>query len=591
MEGQTYDREETGKMYRFLRHDGFSTQVHCQDMQSGGVIDRRTVGTEGELVEWASEFNGRGNCFVGRNPRFGSSVAARTFALDIDPIRPKGTAATPTQRAKARLVAQSLLSRLPGGWLLDTGNGYQLVYSWPEAGLDAKSTEEFAEKSKAFTDSLRAHVGPATGCDLDNVADLPRLIKLAGTLSTKGDRSEWRVARFVGPMPSDAQGLAAFRRIMATPLQRRTVAAPVDRPLSREILVAAEALNRLDPRRKDDYDDWLRVGMCLRVLGEAGLQLWDDWSKGTPKYVPGVCADKWNSFEPGVAGDGITLGSLIAWARDDYAGAAGVARSSQVGGSFGQGPIGGTASFSAANLLGYDKNIAWIAAGLIPAQGGTILGGQGGIGKSWLALELALAVARGEPWLGDFPTAKGRVLYLDEESSPQLLKRRLARLCAGRPVPGPDELEFRIQGGVNFSDPMWVEQFAAGLRERPVSLIVVDCLREATPAEENSSSELAAMFANVKRIITECGCAVVFLDHESKQALVKDPDGTKQEANSSQLRGSNVKSTWADSIILVKGCAPQVTLFQTKSRFVEAATPFTVGIRDVESATVVRREK
>jgi len=87
-----------------------------------------------------------------------------------------------------------------------------------------------------------------------------------------------------------------------------------------ELPQAAEALKRLAPERCDDYDSWLRVGMALTELGDAGLALWDEWSQQSAKYEPGACAEKWATLEPG---QGITLASLYHWAAEDQAAKAG----------------------------------------------------------------------------------------------------------------------------------------------------------------------------------------------------------------------------------------------------------------------------
>ena len=47
----------------------------------------------------------------------------------------------------------------------------------------------------------------------------------------------------------------------------------------------------------DDYDTWLRVGMAIKTeLGEAGMQLWDAWSRNSSKYSPSEIPKKWQSF-------------------------------------------------------------------------------------------------------------------------------------------------------------------------------------------------------------------------------------------------------------------------------------------------------
>jgi hypothetical protein len=61
-----------------------------------------------------------------------------------------------------------------------------------------------------------------------------------------------------------------------------------------------------------DYHTWVQVGMALKsALGEAGFELWDSWSAGSPKYDARRMAAKWQSF----SGRGITAGTLFHFAR------------------------------------------------------------------------------------------------------------------------------------------------------------------------------------------------------------------------------------------------------------------------------------
>lgn len=68
----------------------------------------------------------------------------------------------------------------------------------------------------------------------------------------------------------------------------------------------------------------------------------------------------------------------------------------------------------------------WIVPGLIPF-GLSVLGGRPKVGKSWLALQLALAVGTGGYALGE-KIEKGKVLYLAYEDTARRLKNRLIKL-------------------------------------------------------------------------------------------------------------------------------------------------------------------
>jgi DNA-binding transcriptional ArsR family regulator len=77
---------------------------------------------------------------------------------------------------------------------------------------------------------------------------------------------------------------------------------------------AGRAINRLSKDRAERYETWIAVGMALSQLGRIGYAMWDEWSRISPKYTPGACADKWPTFTPG---DGLTIAHLDIWANED----------------------------------------------------------------------------------------------------------------------------------------------------------------------------------------------------------------------------------------------------------------------------------
>ena len=76
--------------------------------------------------------------------------------------------------------------------------------------------------------------------------------------------------------------------------------------------------------------------------------------------------------------------------------------------------------------------IPWVVEDLL-APGLYFLGGSPKVGKSWLALQLCLAVCRGEPFLG-FETRRNEVLYISLEDGPRRLHIRALRLTEEAPA-------------------------------------------------------------------------------------------------------------------------------------------------------------
>ena len=74
----------------------------------------------------------------------------------------------------------------------------------------------------------------------------------------------------------------------------------------------------------------------------------------------------------------------------------------------------------------------WFIEGFVPEDSLTILSGDGGLGKSYLALHMAQCIARGEPFLSR-EVKKARVLWVDAESlGEDELMRRSFQLAYGR---------------------------------------------------------------------------------------------------------------------------------------------------------------
>lgn len=83
--------------------------------------------------------------------------------------------------------------------------------------------------------------------------------------------------------------------------------------------VAQDILPHLNP--DCGYEEWLKVGAILHHQGEgdpAWLDLWDNWSAGSGKWVEGYCEEKWNSFhtQRNVGRGAATLASLIKQTKD-----------------------------------------------------------------------------------------------------------------------------------------------------------------------------------------------------------------------------------------------------------------------------------
>lgn len=80
-------------------------------------------------------------------------------------------------------------------------------------------------------------------------------------------------------------------------------------------------LDHLSIDRAIDYEEWLAIGMCLHQVDDSLLPAWIEWSAQAENFEPGVCEQKWSTFERlpgGPSPEGARgLHSLRAKAKED----------------------------------------------------------------------------------------------------------------------------------------------------------------------------------------------------------------------------------------------------------------------------------
>jgi hypothetical protein len=230
-----------------------------------------------------------------------------------------------------------------------------------------------------------------------------------------------------------------------------------------------------------------------------------------------------------------------------------------------------------------EDTLKWVVEGVVPEESVTILGGMQGLGKTWLMLDLAIELSRGGgSWLGKFLANSSRVLYVDEESSDRLLRSRLKKLLLAKGLNSQGlNLNLAVGKSTNFSNPNSVGKFKALLHRVQPQVVFIDSLVRVHKANENSSTEMAQVFSVIKGLVKEFKCSFFFADHEHKgiynQQVEVDP-------SSNDLRGSNEKGAFADSVLSLRKKGADLFLYHTKSRHAEAQLPLLVRIEDLDEA-------
>ena len=194
------------------------------------------------------------------------------------------------------------------------------------------------------------------------------------------------------------------------------------------------------------------------------------------------------------------------------------------------------------------------------------------LGKSWLTMGLAVAVANGYGSYLNHATEQGRVLYFDEENPGDVVYERIMQRLGHRNL---ESLRYIWSGGLRLDiHPELLVQEVVLYRP---SLIVIDSLARVHSKDENSFSEMSEILNGVlKPLARENGAAVVLIHHHDKQG--HGP------------RGSSDIEAAVDCVINMKGFPGEGAFWMTmKGRRRRSDEGVRVNIMDVPGGGVALR--
>lgn len=148
-----------------------------------------------------------------------------------------------------------------------------------------------------------------------------------------------------------------------------------------------------------------------------------------------------------------------------------------------------------------------------------LISGSSKAGKSFLLMELCVALAEGRPWLG-FPCKKGRVLYVNLEIDPASAVNRFLKIYKALGIP-PKNMDsivlWNLRGHAVPLDQL-VPKLIRRVRDRHFDAIIIDPIYKVITGDENNASEMGAFCNQFDKICTATGCSAIYCHHHSKGA-------------------------------------------------------------------------
>lgn len=137
------------------------------------------------------------------------------------------------------------------------------------------------------------------------------------------------------------------------------------------------------------------------------------------------------------------------------------------------------------------------------------------VGKSWLVLDLALAIASGRTWLG-YRVTPGDVLIIDNELHPETISKRIPEVARARGIMHDEYADrlhvYPLRG--RLQDLHSLRKFFDELEPGRFRLVILDAWYRLLPAEtdENDNGSMAQLYNIADRL----GCAFAVIHHASK---------------------------------------------------------------------------
>jgi hypothetical protein len=221
--------------------------------------------------------------------------------------------------------------------------------------------------------------------------------------------------------------------------------------------------------------------------------------------------------------------------------------------------------------------LPWLIQDLWTDEAVGILGGEPKCCKSFLALDVALAVASGAACLRQFAVRRtGPVLFFPAEDSLSIVRRRLDGIAAAARV-SLAQLPLHIITAPALRLDLALDRQRLSLTVeaiRPV-LLVLDPLIRLHQCDENEASQIAPLLGYLRQLQRQFHVAVLLVHHAKK-------DGTSLRPGQA-LRGSSELHGWGDSNLYLRRQRDQLTL-TVEHRAAPSLDPIPVQLTQQDTA-------
>ena len=148
-----------------------------------------------------------------------------------------------------------------------------------------------------------------------------------------------------------------------------------------------------------------------------------------------------------------------------------------------------------------------------------LISGSSKAGKSFLLMELAIALSEGSTWLG-FKCKKSKVLYVNLEIDSASCINRFSEIYKALKIPPKHSGDISIWNLRGHAVPLdkLVPKLLRRINNLYYDAVIIDPIYKVIMGDENNASEMGAFCNQFDKICNESGCATIYCHHHSKGA-------------------------------------------------------------------------
>lgn len=202
-----------------------------------------------------------------------------------------------------------------------------------------------------------------------------------------------------------------------------------------------------------------------------------------------------------------------------------------------------------------EYDISWLIDGWMPEASCGLFVSPPGMFKTWLLLDLAVSIASGKDFLGQFPVNKsGPVMVVQQEDPYPMLMSRMGQIVGGEyeyhedgfSVPYTESvpnLYFHTEKALQFSDNKVIDAFTRQIEKKKILQAIIDPLYSAADTDDYMAKAAKQMLF-MKKVRDRTGCGFFIAHHTGK---TKKGERARDDGWGSQFLNAWLETGWQSS--------------------------------------------